>query len=407
MRDLVQGYSVAAIGNLYAVAGIEILIRNLAHNHQITRLVHCAVTTLDRNVPTTETLIRVWEGESIPGLDPVVQKLVTSRVGLVVVHQRNNLRKNLLGVPENESGYEYPDLSYPITENQPEVQAMVFTNGLLVRGINLNEAWFQLLSRVMDYGLAVRGGHGPIVDIGSVMSVFPMCQDIEPPMALSRATLDAYADTILDPRMAGDSYTYGSRIGDQIDRVVDILNRDPNSNRALISLWRPEDTDSENPPCLISIGCQIRGDRLHCRAVFRSHDIGSGWYPNVWALTRLSLHLANLLAHPDLRLGDLTVVSESAHIYQSALISLQATLKRDKPRSLSLDPVGDFVIRVSGDGAASIKHYSSGGDRAIGGYCNPGALLSANPTIGIEHYGYLCREFARAEIQGVTYKQDT
>jgi len=404
----ISGCNFAALGNLYSVAGIETLIRNLAHNYQITRLIHLAKSPLDRNVPTTDTLIGVWQGSGYPGIDDDVLIAVVSRVQLFVVHSIDRLLELLAIDRENEEGHLYPQLTYPLPETQSDRQMQnQYQNGLLFRGKDMLEVWYRVLSTVHKKGINIRGGHGGILDIGSVMATFPMKLTDTIPGHLTRKQMDQYSQTVLtDTELEGGSYTYGNRIGNQLHDIATILSRAPNSNRAVISLWDPfGDSFKLNPPCLISIGYQIRLGRLYCRAVFRSHDIGSGWYPNAYALTRLSERLLGLLDDHTVGLGEMTVISESAHIYESALPQIEQLIKANKPKGLVLDPVGDFVVKV-GDCGVTIDHYEYGGLRFTRTYQNPEEVLADFPNIDIHHYGYLCGEFVKANTLGVDYKQD-
>jgi len=398
----------AAIGNLYSVAGIETLIRNLAHNYQITRLIHLAKSPLDRNVPTTDTLVGVWQGSGYPGIDDDTLIAVVNRVELFVVHSTDRLWELLAIDRENDDGYLYPQLNYPLPETKSDRQMQnQYQNGLLFRGKNMSEVWYQVLLTVYQKGISIRGGHGGILDMGSIMAIFPMDAAETIPEHLTREQLDQYSQTILtDTEIGGDSYTYGNRIGNQIYYAASILSKTPNSNRAVISLWDPVgDYVKENPPCLISIGYQIRLGKLYCRAVFRSHDIGSGWYPNVYALTRLSEVLLDWIGDRSVGLGEITVISESAHIYESALPQIEQLVKANKPKGLVLDPVGDFVVKASEYGV-SIDHYEYGGLRFTRSYNTPDDVLRDHPTIDTRHFGYLCGEFTRAKLLGANYKQD-
>ena len=404
----ISEFNFAAIGNLYSVAGIDVLIRNLAHNYQITRLIHLAKSPLDQNVPTTDTLIGVWQGSGYPGIDDDTLIAVVSRVQLFVVHSIDRLLELLTIDRGNDDGYLYPQIKYPLKENRSDRQMQnQYQNGLLFRGKNMSEAWYQILLTVHRKGVSIKGGHGGILDIGSVMATFPMDTTETIPDHLTREQLDQYSQTVLtNTELEGDSYTYGNRIGNQLHDVAIILSSTPNSNRAVISLWDPSrDTSRLNPPCLISIGLQIRSGRLYCRAVFRSHDIGSGWYPNAYALTRLSEVLLGLLEDKTIVLGDMTIISESAHIYEAALPQIERLIKANKPKGLVLDSVGDFVVKV-GDCGVTIDHYEYGGLRFTRTYNTPWEILADHPTIDTRHYGYLCSEFTRAQLLGLAYKQD-
>jgi len=356
-------------------------------------------------VGVTNRLISVWQGGPYPEVDDETLTAVVSRVKLFVVHSIGAVIDHLTGwyPTDSQPRYLYPQLTYPLPEQRIEVQAREYQNGLVVRGRNLSEAWLRLLMQVANHGVPVDGGHGSITDVGSVMTVAQMHTHAQEtiPDNLERVDLDRYSETLLQPEVQGDYYTYGNRIGGRLGAIADTLNSHPSSNRAVLGLLLSTDLGAENPPCLTTIGFQIRGGRLHCRAAFRSHDIWSGWYPNAYALTRLSEHLLTLL-NPYLLLGELTVLSESAHIYESALGAAMGEIQRMQPKQLQPDPVGNFVIRSP----LCIHHYSRDGVRYIGEYKDPLSVLKSNPTMDTEHYGYLCREFARAELQGASYRQD-
>lgn len=405
----IQDHPVAVIGNLYSEAGIRTLILNLAYNHQITKLVHLEGSPLDRNVGTTNRLISVWQGGPYPEVDDEILLAVVGRVKLFVFRNIDTVISHLTGryPPELDPNpqYHYPQLTYPLPEQPIEVQAREYQNGLVIRGCNLSEAWLRLLRQVSDHGALVDGGHGNIIDVGSVMTIaqmYPSHREIIP-THLTRGDLDRYSQTLLRPDAREDYYTYGSRINGRLGVIAEILNNHPSSTRAVLGLLLATDLGSDNPPCLTTIGFQIRGGRLHCRAVFRSHDVWSGWYPNAYALTRLSEHLLTLLTH-NLLLGELTVISESAHIYESALGAARQGVRRMAPKQLRPDPVGNFVIRVTP--RLCIKHYSQNGARHLGEYSDPLAVLRANPTMDTEHYGYLCSEWTAVQIQGEAYRQD-
>jgi hypothetical protein len=109
-------------------------------------------------------------------------------------------------------------------------------------------------------------------------------------------------------RPEGVSYTYGSRLrdfGGAIDQVAAIV----------AALWSPvQDIGSPSPPCLNLVQARLRaspGDgapRLFLTAYFRSHDIFRAWASNAYGLCALQ----GLIAEG---LGDLAILSHSAHIY--------------------------------------------------------------------------------------------
>jgi hypothetical protein len=86
------------------------------------------------------------------------------------------------------------------------------------------------------------------------------------------------------------------------------------------------------------------------------------------------------------------------------LPQVDSWIRDNSRRGLQLDPVGDFVVKVSLN-SVTIDHYDRSGIYR-NSYPNPSAILRDKPAIYREHYGYLSGEFARAQILGEKFRQD-
>lgn len=64
---------------------------------------------------------------------------------------------------------------------------------------------------------------------------------------------------------------------------------------------------------MILVDFLIRDRKLHCTAVFRSHDIARAWPANVYGLGKIMKLVSESLGTET---GTLTVFSISAHIYR-------------------------------------------------------------------------------------------
>jgi len=117
-------------------------------------------------------------------------------------------------------------------------------------------------------------------------------------------------------------YSYGPRIfnflgkKDQInDYIIPLLKNDPNSRRAIISLFNP-DTDSDvlnkNIPSLMFVHYKILGGKLNCTCFIRSNDFFIGWPGNIYQMCLLQRYIAEKL---NIKAGVLTTISSSAHIF--------------------------------------------------------------------------------------------
>ncbi len=127
------------------------------------------------------------------------------------------------------------------------------------------------------------------------------------------------------------AYTYHDRIfkrwGNQVEKAIKALKKDPNTRRCLISLWDPEkDLDHPNPPCLDFMWFVIRDDKLEMHTVYRSHHLstvtksgklmkGEGAFvPNLYALATLQEHIAKASGYER---GHLVLTDFSGHLYMS------------------------------------------------------------------------------------------
>jgi thymidylate synthase (methanogen type) len=121
-------------------------------------------------------------------------------------------------------------------------------------------------------------------------------------------------------------YSYGPRIfsfqnnKDQINEfIIPLLQKDPSSRRAVISLFNPS-TDSnvlsKNIPSLMFLSFKIRNGRLNLTCFIRSNDFFIGWPGNIYQIYVLQKYVADKLG---IVTGALTTISCSAHVFQDNL----------------------------------------------------------------------------------------
>ena len=101
---------------------------------------------------------------------------------------------------------------------------------------------------------------------------------------------------------------------DQIEKVIEILKKDPNSRRAKININTPRknvDTTLDEP-CTMFLHFMIRHNKLHCTAVMRSNDIWYGLPYDVAFFTEVQKFIADKLG---LAYGEYTHFACSLHMY--------------------------------------------------------------------------------------------
>jgi thymidylate synthase len=229
-----------------------------------------------------------------------------------------------------------------------------------------------------------------------------------------------YAQVLTPVEIPDLSYTYGTRLFkykdiDQIQSIIDKLRAVRFSRRAIAILWIPtEDYDSQHPPCLDLIQAKIRENKLFLTAYFRSHDIFGAWPQNIFALRKLQKYIAEQVN--SVELGDLIVISQSAHIYQDSWedakrITAKYYPKYVKSARFERDPRGSFVMRIERPNIV-VDHYTHEGE-----HINTFRGRRADTLIGritpfisqLSHAVYLGSELQKAEFAlklNINYVQD-
>lgn len=104
--------------------------------------------------------------------------------------------------------------------------------------------------------------------------------------------------------------TYGL---DQIEAVIDLLDRKPHSRRAVLQLYAATDLKiDEEVPCTTTLQFFIREGKLHLMASLRSNDAYLGLPHDVFCFTMLQEMIANRLG---LELGEYIQMVGSFHLY--------------------------------------------------------------------------------------------
>ncbi|MBL8481851.1 MAG: thymidylate synthase [Rhodocyclaceae bacterium] len=125
---------------------------------------------------------------------------------------------------------------------------------------------------------------------------------------------------------------------DQIGRLVESLQRNPDSRRHIVSAWNPADVDQMAlPPCHALFQFYVAGDRLSCQLYQRSADIFLGVPFNIASYALLTLMLAQVCGYQP---GEFVHTLGDAHLYSNHLEQARTQLGR-APRPLPtmwLDP---------------------------------------------------------------------
>ena len=188
------------------------------------------------------------------------------------------------------------------------------------------EAWRHVLKLFPEHGIIT--GDVKTIDGVIITEIKNPTDSVEKNPMYQQGFINAYKTQFLDTDCRGFEYTYGERLFaypdreeyfemNQIDYIIKTLQKDSKSRRAQAITWNPYIDaweDVKDVPCLQLVKCRVMKNKLHMEVVFRSHDMLSGYYPNVLGLSYLMDYIAEKVG---VQKGHLTVVSLSPHVYHN------------------------------------------------------------------------------------------
>jgi thymidylate synthase len=114
---------------------------------------------------------------------------------------------------------------------------------------------------------------------------------------------------------------------DQIAQVVDMIKRNPDSRRLIVSAWNVADVDQMKlPPCHAFFQFYVADGKLSCQLYQRSADIFLGVPFNIASYALLTMMVAQVCG---LKAGDFVHTLGDAHIYLNHLEQTREQLSRD------------------------------------------------------------------------------
>lgn len=123
-------------------------------------------------------------------------------------------------------------------------------------------------------------------------------------------------------------YTYSERINyhNQLDNAISALKDDEHSRRAMIMIFKPEDTDESTGfttriPCSISYQFLIRNNKLMVIYYIRSNDYFKHFAIDIWLANAIQEYIVEQLkpTYPNLKVGSLNYYCGSFHAYNEDL----------------------------------------------------------------------------------------
>lgn len=194
---------------------------------------------------------------------------------------------------------------------------------------DLPDAWHQCLYSILDEGRVYTIDYGSFkgqkrleFDYVTVQIKYPETRPLIPKLAPTLGVPDPVTDKYLEDYLPylmtdkiseNESYTYGKRIINQVDKVITMFKKEGfKTNQACIEVGRSEDLDLEDPACLRLIDCRIIDNKLHFITYFRSQDLYSGFPANFAAIQLLKEYMSSCIG---VGAGETITSSKGLHLY--------------------------------------------------------------------------------------------
>lgn len=218
-------------------------------------------------------------------------------------------------------------------------------NTVLIEGRTLPEVYHNALHKLFEEPAremsVVLKIHEPLAE--PMISICMPCGPHE---------LEQYRQEILDGILDFEvergnwHYTYHQRMVKWKQSVIDELERDESSRRAVISIRdNYRDAGAEDPACMQNIQYMIRDGALHCWVLFRSNDAVKASFMNMFALILLQKEFAERLG---VEMGTYTHMANNYHCYpedEETLKKYALRIERDVEMDLINDRNHIYILK--------------------------------------------------------------
>jgi thymidylate synthase len=127
---------------------------------------------------------------------------------------------------------------------------------------------------------------------------------------------------------------------DQISNVIDMIRRNPDSRRLIVTAWNPADVDKMAlPPCHCLFQFYVANGRLSCQLYQRSADVFLGVPFNIASYALLTMMVAQVTG---LKPGDFVHSFGDVHLYSNHIEQAKLQLTRP-PRPLPVMKINPEV----------------------------------------------------------------
>ncbi|MDD4954298.1 MAG: thymidylate synthase [Candidatus Omnitrophica bacterium] len=250
-----------------------------------------------------------------------------------------------------------------------------FLEPVFIDAFDLNDAWFQCLSAILDKG------HVYTITSGSyagqkrlefdlltlrvrkpshqIIPVIPEGMSIPAPTDMDY--IQGYLSYLLTGTKTNtEDYTYGERLVDpkvrlkrgaagkemaeelpldvnQVEEVIKMYKEKGfGTNQATMEIGMPSDIKLVDPPCLRLIDTRVRYGKLHFILYFRSWDLWGGMPSNLGGLQLVKQYMAEEIGVED---GEMVALSKGLHLYDYAWDLAKLRTNKQRPLAFAAEEI--------------------------------------------------------------------
>ncbi len=335
-RDVVKSFfetkDYAVIGNLYAAAGVNHIIRNVFANPNIRYIViwgadmsqsgHKFINFMKNGIDPDNNFLE----KEIP-IDAINE--FRRKVEVIDMRGRktDDLVKLVRELKPKEPFAKKPTVFKPATSDVvtfPSEQV-----GFRAESDKVAKTWLKIINLIGRYGRVEKTRYASNNQLKEILNLTAVITDEDPEneyfphyLPFGMGELKAYYPELTTARrIPGTAYNYGARLRNmnglnQIQEIKELLKRRPFSKKlATFTYDLTEDfkkLDESDTPCLISVLGRVEDGKFILTAHFRSQDMFHGWPRNAFALRKLQKEIADFSNFP---MGQLCLITHSAHMY--------------------------------------------------------------------------------------------
>lgn len=246
-----------------------------------------------------------------------------------------------------------------------------FLKPVFIEAFDLDDAWFQCLSAILDKGYVYTITQGSYAGQKRLEFDFVVVRVRNPShqiipiipegMSIPAPTDMEYIQGYLSYLLTGvktktEDYTYGERLVEpkvkikenlqgqemtremplnvnQIEEVIRIYKeKGYGTNQAIMEIGMPSDIKLADPPCLRLIDTRVRYGKLHFILYFRSWDLWGGFPSNLGGLELVKQYMAEEIGVGD---GEIIAASKGLHLYDYSWDLAKMRTNKSNPAALA------------------------------------------------------------------------